>query len=64
MTVLTLLIWLRIAVHRLVFEGPALQGSRDRYNGLFEDHAATAFQFVRQHATRCAIYKRMYGHTW
>ncbi len=28
----------------LVFECPALQGFRDRYNGLFGDHAATMIQ--------------------
>jgi len=39
-------------MQHLVFECPALQGLRDRYNGLFRDHAATMVQFMWQHDTR------------
>ena len=38
----------------LVLEGPALQGIRDRYNGVFGDHAATLVQFMWQHDT-CVV---------
>ena len=35
-----------------VFECPALQGIKDRYNNLFGHHAATMVQFRWQHDTR------------
>ena len=36
----------------LVFQCSALQGIRDRYNGLFGDHAATMVHPMWQHGTR------------
>jgi len=35
-----------------VFECPASQGVKERYNVLFADHAATIVHFMQQHDTR------------
>ena len=39
-------------MQHLAFECPALQGLRDRYNGLLTDHAATMVHFMWQHDNR------------
>ena len=48
---------------QLVFESPALQGVRDRYNGHFGDCAAIMVQFMWQSCSY-AIHHRMYRRTW